>query len=184
MARKARAVLADMRAMEEEGERMNPINPKKAIGGAAVPSMGLSQFRGGRAKREHSPEECDIEGAGKMLGEQLHAMHGGAYMAKFMKGMGMCGGMNTGRYEGEGKLEIVHHSGKGMSGAGATSAGMVGGAMMVEGPGYEAVGGKKKRAPAGASDARRARGAAISKLMREKAMSLGEASKHIKEHGY
>ena len=32
MARKARAALADMRAVEEQAERMNPVNPKKEIG--------------------------------------------------------------------------------------------------------------------------------------------------------
>jgi hypothetical protein len=200
MARKARAVLADMRAMEEQGERTNPVNPKDEIGEAftgkgAVPSMGLSQFRGGKAK----DCEMDCEGAGKMLAEQLHKMHGGAYMEKFMRGMGRAmlgedghgvrkGGVNTGKYEGEGvtspnvgagmsgrgKLEITHHVGGRVIGAG----------MNVSGPGYEAVsGGKKKRAPAAPSDARRKRGAMVSKLMREEGMTLGEASKHIKMHG-
>ena len=42
--------------------------------------------------------------------------------------------------------------------------------------------GKQKRAPASASDARRARGAMVSKLMKEQGMTLGEASKYIKEH--
>lgn len=45
-------------------------------------------------------------------------------------------------------------------------------------------GGKKRRAKAGVSDARKKRGDEVSRLMREKGMSLGEASKHIKEHGY
>ena len=44
--------------------------------------------------------------------------------------------------------------------------------------------GKKTRAKAGASDARKKRGAEVSRLMREKGMTLGQASKHIKEHGY
>ena len=44
--------------------------------------------------------------------------------------------------------------------------------------------GKKRRAKAGVSDARKRRGAEVSRLMREKGMTLGEASKHIKEHGY
>jgi hypothetical protein len=44
--------------------------------------------------------------------------------------------------------------------------------------------GKKRRAKAGASDARKKRGAEVSRLMREKGMTLGQASKHIKEHGY
>jgi len=44
--------------------------------------------------------------------------------------------------------------------------------------------GKKTRAKAGANDARKKRGAEVSRLMREKGMTLGQASKHIKEHGY
>lgn len=44
--------------------------------------------------------------------------------------------------------------------------------------------GKKSRAKAGANDARKKRGAEVSRLMREKGMTLGQASKHIKEHGY
>lgn len=47
----------------------------------------------------------------------------------------------------------------------------------------EVVGGRRKRAKAGPNDARRRRGQMVSKLMREKGMSLGEASKYIKEHG-
>jgi hypothetical protein len=47
----------------------------------------------------------------------------------------------------------------------------------------EAVGGRRKRASAGPNDARRKRGAMVSKLMREQGMTLGEASKHIKQHG-
>jgi len=51
-------------------------------------------------------------------------------------------------------------------------------------PGGEYVGGRKKRSPAGEGDARKRRGAEVSRLMREKGMTLGQASKHIKEHGY
>ena len=42
---------------------------------------------------------------------------------------------------------------------------------------------KKTRKPAGPSDKRRARGAMVSKLMKEKGMTLAEASRHIKQHG-
>ena len=49
--------------------------------------------------------------------------------------------------------------------------------------GYGNTGGRRRRASAGASDARRARGQMVSRLMREKGMSLGEASRYIKEHG-
>jgi len=46
------------------------------------------------------------------------------------------------------------------------------------------VGGKKKRAKASPSDARRKRGQEVSRLMKQEGMTLGQASKHIKEHGY
>jgi len=145
MARLARKQMADMRALEEEAERMNPIT-----GSGATPSMGLSQFRGGAKKKmlgqtlnkriakmekaEPSAaeaaevEEADMpsgeyDGAGKhsepahqgrMLGQHLHKLHGGAYVKEFMSGMGMCGageltikhgGLQTGAYEGEGKAK-------------------------------------------------------------------------------
>ena len=45
-------------------------------------------------------------------------------------------------------------------------------------------GGKKTRAKASPSDARRKRGQEVSRLMKQEGMTLGEASKHIKEHGY
>jgi hypothetical protein len=49
----------------------------------------------------------------------------------------------------------------------------------------DAVGlGKKKRAKASPSDARRKRGQEVSRLMKQEGMTLGQASKHIKEHGY
>lgn len=187
MARKARAALADMRAMEEQAERMNPVNPKKEIGAwtgaGATPSMGLSQFRGGKAKMPPAAPESDSEDececAGKMLAEHVEKMHGGAYLHKFIRGMGkallgkeghgMKGGVNTGKYEGG--ENVIQHVGAGMN---------------ISGPGYEEVaGGKKakaKRAPAAPSDARKKRGAIVSKLMKQHSMSLGEASKYIKEH--
>ena len=206
--RAARLALADMRAMEEEGERMNPVNPHSELeGGAALPSMGLSQFHGGKkGKAKHtlmdhikhpmkgfgkeaeseSDDEESME-AGRMLRSHIEELHGGAYLRSFMKGMGgamglssgglrsgglRSGGVNTGRYEGEGM----------MSGG---SSHMVGGASFnVSGPGYEAASGGAAPAKGivGAGDPRRKRGALVSKLMKEKGMSLGEASKYIKAH--
>ena len=176
-----------MRAMEEEGERMNPVNPKKAIkqgatsyasvprtslvASGATPSMGLSQFRGG-GKLEivhHGESDDDAEEAGGMLASHIKGLHGAGYLKKFHSGLGkhceMDGGMNTGAYEGSGR-----------SGGEMCGAAMSGGAA----PGVPVVGGKAKRAP---SDARKRRGALMSRLMKEKGMSLGEASKYIKEHG-
>jgi hypothetical protein len=198
--RKARAALADIRAMEEEEERTNPVGHtgatpsmglSKVRGGAAVPSTGVSQFHGGKkhtlmdhikhpmkgfGKHEEEESESDEETpmeAGRMLRKHIEELHGGRYVHHFMRGFGaVSGGMNTGATEGEGK----------MKGGAAPDARMVGG--ITAGPGfYEASGKKPKRAMA-ADDPRRKRGAAISKLMKEKGLTLGEASKHIKEHGY
>jgi len=94
-----------------------------AIGGAAVPSFGVSQFRGGAEPRPRN----------KVLGEALK--------------MKMEGGEKEPKHT---LMDHIAHPKKGF--------------------------GKPKRAPS-------ARNAAISKLMREKGMTLGEASKHIKEHG-
>jgi len=72
MARIAGKMRGDMRAMEEQMERHNPINPKSELrvdrrqkmGGSATPSMGLSQFRGGM--RGCGESECgeEMEGGG------------------------------------------------------------------------------------------------------------------------
>ena len=50
-------------------------------------------------------------------------------------------------------------------------------------PTIEAKGGKKKRAPAGPNDGRRKRAEVVKKVMREKGMSMIEASKYVKAHG-
>lgn len=94
MARMARKALADMRAMEEQTERMNP------VGAGATPSMGLSQIRGGRKHKAESND--DAKSQGKALMEHLHNLHGSGYARDFHAGMSMAGGLGTGRYEGEG----------------------------------------------------------------------------------
>lgn len=138
MARKARAAMADMRALEEEAERMNPVDPKKAMAGA------------GKRKAKMEPEsDSDASECGAMLAEHVKKYHGGAYLAKFHGGMRrhlaaeaapkMKGGINTGQFEGEGMHRVV--------GAGKES-----------------------------------RGAKISRIMKSKGMSLGEASKYLKAH--
>ncbi len=122
--RAARLAMADSRALEEQAERANPIR-----GRGATPSLGLSQFRGGLtlgADLATMPTgEYDDEllgdqsyGSGKhtlmdhlahptkgfgrarhdgaRLADAIRSQHGGAYLSHFV------GGMNTGRYEGEG----------------------------------------------------------------------------------
>ena len=78
-----RLAMADSRAMEEQMERANPVQPLKKgtrkgrtslvqsggeyVGGGATPSMGVSQVRGGRKKaecRSASPSEDGLSGGG------------------------------------------------------------------------------------------------------------------------
>lgn len=125
--RAARLAMADSRALEEEAERANPIR-----GRGATPSLGLSQFRGGLTlgadlatmpTGEYDDEllgdqSVGFYGSGKhtlmdhlahptkgfgrarhdgaRLADAIRSQHGGAYLSHFV------GGMNTGRYEGEG----------------------------------------------------------------------------------
>jgi hypothetical protein len=59
--------------------------------------MGLSQFRGGAMAH------------GKALSEHLHSLHGSAYAKDFCRGMTQCGGLGTGRYEGQGAVSDIGH---------------------------------------------------------------------------
>lgn len=221
--------MADARAMEEQKERMNPVEPLKEgtrrgrtslvldapeyVGGGATPSMGLSQIRGGRKRKERSPSPPSEDGMkggamvgagtkkgqtrktarkayedtpeemGKTLASHIGKLHGAGFLEDFKRGMtlgttgmkgganvsgpgyeALAGGVRTGKYEGKGKLLIKH---------------------LPDGAGEEMMlgSGKKKRRPAGPDDARRKRGAMVSKLMKEQGMTLAEASRHIKEHG-
>jgi hypothetical protein len=83
--------------MEEQHERENPINPKKTLGtrrgrttlvapdveysgGGATPSMGLSQFRGGRTRKS---EEHMM---GRALKKHLLGLHGAGFYKGFSDG--------------------------------------------------------------------------------------------------
>lgn len=226
-ARKARSALADHRALEEEAERVNPVNPirkstKKGYtgivrdpvsGSGATPSMGLSQFRGGAGSACGAGEEMVSDDEAEMMGGALskHIMdlHGGAFHGKFLKGMGLAGGKapapflvaeTSGEYEGKGRAKkqsakaredeklgmevkgLKDKVGMGKSGGRPMGAGPMGGRAIGAGPLEIEI--KHEQMEGGAkSDKRKARGAMVSKLMKEKGMSLGEASKYIKEHG-
>lgn len=138
------------------------------------------------ARKAYEPEAHKM---GAALATHLKQLHGSGFYEDFRKGMelgdadiagvgeGMSGGLKTGRYEGKGKLVIQHlPHGEGEE--------------IVMGKGESRVRdeetkgcGKKTRKPAGPSDKRRARGAMVSKLMKEQGMTLAEASRHIKQHG-
>jgi hypothetical protein len=105
--------MADHRAMEEQMERHNPVNPKKLLsnrrentmrlsGAGATPSMGLSEYRGGkkhnlmdhlanpmegmgRADSDSDEEAC---GMGRALSTHLTNLHGKGFHRSFMRGMG------------------------------------------------------------------------------------------------
>jgi hypothetical protein len=139
--------MADLRALEEQAERANPIAPstkRKAVkGGSATPSMGLSQHRGGRTRKMPSLKAelaketpslhnamfdemalmptGEYDGAGKHtlmdhlaapmkgFGDYLHAFEGDVAPAvakakKILPGATRKGGMDTGRYQGEGRF--------------------------------------------------------------------------------
>ena len=127
MARNARKAMADMRAMEEQSERTNPLD-----GRGATPSMGLSQFRGGRTRKPSPPpKQSEAYTQGLHLARHLGKLHGKGYAEDFHKGMsgsgilsnlvGMLGlgheeggmtyrgGVKTGAYEGEGDRMRHHH---------------------------------------------------------------------------
>jgi len=89
--------MADSRALEEQMERHNPVNPKNSlsnrrekvlrnVGAGATPSMGLSEFRGG----SHSEARM----MGHNLGRHLFGLHGGAFHKDFCDGM-VSGGRMT-----------------------------------------------------------------------------------------
>lgn len=103
--RRAKRGMADSRAMEEQHERHNPVNAKGQLmknytGMGATPSMGLSQFRGGKKHtlKDHleHPNMGFGTGAGKkpseahMMGQHLSKhikdLHGAGFWSDFGKG--------------------------------------------------------------------------------------------------
>lgn len=167
--RNARLALADARALEEQAERVNPVAPsrgrgKKLLGavkgGGATPSMGLSQFRGGAAPLTDEAfammdmmPSGEYDGMGKMLGSKGHGVRRG--------------GAETGAYQGEGLSGGGHIVGAG-AGAGAGAA-------------AEPVA-RAKRVIA-EDDPRRRRAQLVGKVMKERGISLADASKVVKAEG-
>lgn len=119
-ARPAVKAMADVRALEEEAERANPIR------GGYVGSMGLSQFKGGRKSvpmRRTLSKRIDADiAATPSIHNTLEMMESDMPSGEYGYA-GMAGGINTGAYEGEGKLHILHESDSDsdMEGAGVIS---------------------------------------------------------------
>ena len=149
-----------------------------------MPSMGLSQFRGGKKSKkvveEESSSDEDVSeafGQGRHLYSHLHGLHGAGYADDFRAGMS--GGSRTGATEGQGKLTITH-----------------GGASVKHSPDEiihvndaavarrkgRSMGGKKEKRPLMEGDGRLARAAIVRKVMADHGCSMIEASKYVKEH--
>jgi hypothetical protein len=190
MAREARLALADQRALEEQEARTNPLNPIR--GGGATPSMGLSQFRGGKKSKKvvcedsSSDEEMsEAYGQGRHLYAHLHGLHGSGYADDFRAGMS--GGSRTGATEGQGTRMEHHHDSDEEFHGGAfvphykdeQSAVNVSAQQRRKG---RSMGGKKEKRPLMESDGRLARAKIVRKVMADKGCSMIEASKYVKEH--
>jgi len=101
--RRAKRGLANSRAMAEQHERHNPVNPKSELmrnkngpmgqpqtmsGSGATPSAGLSQFRGGAKMNLHMPSHSPQEAhdMGYHLSKHIHELHGAGFWDSFKKG--------------------------------------------------------------------------------------------------
>jgi hypothetical protein len=101
--RMAHKAMADSRAMEEEMERMNPLD-----GRGATPSMGLSQFRGGAKKataKSLGKRIAKMEAASPSMAQTeedaMAVMPSGEYDGAGMMGCGKSEAMAQGRQLGQ-----------------------------------------------------------------------------------
>lgn len=149
----------------------------------------------------NEPAPIPMEGGakyGKMLREHFMKMKGSGFVDDFAQGfMGVVkpdihstlrGNMGA-TMSNAAKMrdrEMLKSAGAGRAGAGKCKGGKEQeDAEMMMGDGMLGKDGKGQRKMAGgAMDARKARGQAVSRLMKEKGMSLGEASRYVKEHGF
>jgi hypothetical protein len=129
--RMAHKAMADSRAMEEEAERMNPLD-----GRGATPSMGLSQFRGGAKKataKSLGKRIAKMEAASPSMAQTeedaMAVMPSGEYDGAGMMGCGKSEAMAQGSQLGQ-HLHRLHGgayvkefmSGMGMCGSGQSGA--------------------------------------------------------------
>jgi hypothetical protein len=131
MARLAGKARGDMRAMEEQMERQNPVSGRgrrggihavsdadravarnKVYGGGATPSMGLSQFRGGMSGCGESESDEEMEGGGflsDLVGQFNPTLGSVANMVGLgSPDMALPRAVGAGRRRGRGKLTITH----------------------------------------------------------------------------
>lgn len=115
----------------------------------------------GRTQRKRKTEigAEDPSALGRKLGERMRQMHGSGFYNDFAEGFS--GGLKSGGLK-SGGLKSGGDSG-GLKSAGLMSAGLMSA-------------GKRKRAPS-------ERDKIVSRVMKEKGMKLGEASRYVKEQG-
>lgn len=184
----AQKKLADARGMElqEQHPQLTAFNPgpqttKEQRGGGME---GLKRVIGaGKAKKMVAEKKQEMSPAfkqGSMLAAHLQKLHGGAFMKEFLDGWHSHGGQDVppgavapialgSAPEAPESFRNANPPQFATKGDYASEQ-VVGGAMC----GGAA---KPKRAP-------NARAQAMGKLMREKKMSMAEASRYLKEHGY
>lgn len=203
MARSARLALADARALEKEGERQNPISE---VRGGNYSDIGKKAVALHRAEHRLLGHGSEPHYQGYALGSHLRKLHGGAYHHAFTEGvMGAgydesdsereadmshdkmrrtTGGARTGAYEGEGKKPEDNPVGfglldkvKALKKPGAVYKKMSG-QMDAHSVGLKGMG----HCVGGASGGRKPskRNEIVKKVMREKGMSMIEASKYVK----
>ena len=207
MARSARLALADARALEKEGERQNPISE---VRGGNYSDIGKKAVALHRAEHRLLGHGSEPHYQGYALGSHLRKLHGGAYHHAFTEGvMGAgldrdeememdmshdkmsrsVGGARTGAYEGEGRMrpednpvgfglmDKVRELKKKYPNANKKLPGM----EMSMGVGLKGQG----HCVGGASGGRKPskRNEIVKKVMREKGMSMIEASKYVKQNG-
>lgn len=138
----------------------------------------------GSGYESESDSDDDAGAQGEHLAQHLHSLHGGSFLKRFV------GGMDTGRFEGEGgkrllgrtmmpRLKVEEMS----TGPGFQEA--MGGGNRVVGAGddYDGAGRlKKAKRVMAQNDGRMKRAEVVKRIMAEKGMKMIEASRFVKEH--
>ena len=202
MARLSRKALADMRAIEEEGERQNDISEVRGgavrrVVGAGKKSLTESEYEmnhpyskmaGGRRHKKKSSEAYD---GGKLLSRHLIQLHGAGWWDDFKSGFNsvvapiagvaktvlpfVAPGVGSLASAGLGAFGYGRHSGEESESDEECEGGARTGAYEGQGKLTITHGGKKKRS--------NKRAEVVKKVMKSKGLSMIEASKYVKEHG-
>jgi hypothetical protein len=139
------------------------VNPDSMLRGTILPEAGDIAGKVAAAT-------AFIPGLGEVVAPVAAGIKAAATANNMAKGVGL------GRHRGGGLLGQDGHGVRVGAGKGGSLYGVASPTGAYEGKG------KKRRAPAGPSDGRRARAEIVKRIMREKKMSMIEASKYVKQH--